>query len=72
MFKDVQIGDEAIRNFAGILQGWRVTCVDGDLITIGMGWTFDKETGWEVDEDLHWGPKYGRTGSFLVSVRRTH
>jgi hypothetical protein len=30
------------------------------------GWTFDRRTGTEIDVDLHWGPSYGVTGSYLV------
>ena len=29
------------------------------------GWTFDRATGAEEDEDLKWGVKYGATGSFI-------
>lgn len=29
------------------------------------GWTFDIETGMEVDEDLEWGPKHGGSGTYL-------
>jgi len=29
------------------------------------GWTFDMATGAEVDIDLEWGPKWGKTGTFL-------
>ena len=40
--------------------------VDERLIHAKGGWTFDRQTGAEVDEDLNWGPHYGVTGSFLV------
>lgn len=29
------------------------------------GWTFDRQTGDEVDGDLQWGPKWGKTGTYL-------
>jgi hypothetical protein len=29
-------------------------------------WTFDRETGAEVDDGLRWGPAYGISGSFLI------
>jgi hypothetical protein len=29
-------------------------------------WTFDRDTGAEVDDFLRWGHAYGITGSFLV------
>lgn len=32
-------------------------------------WQFDRKTGVEIDEDLHWGPKYGVTGSFIKEVK---
>lgn len=66
MFKHLKVGDYATRNFCGIIHTWLVTDVTPDLITIGMGWTFDPETGAEVDEGLQWGPKFGRTGSYLI------
>lgn len=66
MFRDVKVGDVVTRNFCGILQQWRVTEIADDLITIGMGWMFDPDTGWEVDVDLKWGPEFGKTGSYLV------
>lgn len=25
----------------------------------------DRTTGAEIDDDMHWGPKYGRTGTYL-------
>lgn len=30
-----------------------------------FGWTFDRATGAEEDEDLQWGVAHGRTGSYL-------
>jgi len=51
MFKHLKVGDIATRNFCGIVEQWKVTAVDDKLVTIGMGWTFDRETGREVDED---------------------
>ena len=34
----------------------------------GVGWMFDRETGAEVDEEIGWGPRFGRTGSYLVPL----
>lgn len=39
--------------------------VDG-LVTMVGGWTFDAETGIEIDHELGWGPEYNCTGSFLT------
>ncbi len=66
MFKHLKVGDRVIRSFAGRKQPWKVTAVSETLVTVGMGWTFDRETGMEEDEMLRWGVKYGRTGSMLV------
>jgi hypothetical protein len=51
----------------------RVTMVDERLVHCSSrdgftdGWTFDRETGAEVNHSRGWGPLYGRSGSFLVS-----
>lgn len=29
------------------------------------GWTFDRKTGVEEDDDMEWGVKYGATGTYL-------
>lgn len=73
-FKDIKIGDIVTRNLAGVIMKLRVTHVDAERIWCGLpdggsigGWSFDRITGAEIDDDLGWGPKYGVTGSFLVS-----
>jgi hypothetical protein len=30
-------------------------------------WTFDRDTGAEVNDFLNWGPAYGISGSFLLN-----
>lgn len=57
------VGHFAIRNMAGIEMKLRITEVSDTLITCG-GWTFDRATGAEVDEELGWGPQ--GTGSYLT------
>lgn len=64
-FMDVKVGDTVTRVFCGIEREWKVTSVTDKLIVIGMGWSFDRETGWEEDEYFHWGVDYGQTGSYL-------
>lgn len=32
-------------------------------------WEFDRETGAEIDDELQWGPEYGKSGSFLRFVK---
>lgn len=66
MFKHVKVGDIVHRDFSGKIYQIRMTAVDDKLITAGMGWQFDRETGVEEDEVLQWGVKYGRTGSRIV------
>ena len=64
MFKHLKVGDSAIRSFCGIIRTWRVTEVEGRLVTIGLGWTFCRNCGYEVDKDLNW--SCVRTGSRLI------
>lgn len=40
-----------------------VSAQDGSLFY--GEWAFDRETGMEEDDDLHWGVKYGKTGTYL-------
>lgn len=66
-FTHIEVGDTVKRMLAGkIPMDLKVTEITEDLIVTGGGWTFDRRTGAEVDEDLQWGPKYGVTGSYLV------
>lgn len=48
-----------------------VCCTQRDIpsevaLRRGLIWTFDKETGAEIDDDLGWGPAHGVTGSQLL------
>lgn len=68
-FRAVQVGDRVVRLLAGELpMELLVTEVTDDLIVCGgaAGWTFDRVTGIEIDEELGWGPQFGITGSYLV------
>ena len=61
---NVAVGDKVTRILAGVApMVLKVTEVTATTIVCGW-WTFDRETGHEIDEDLGWGP--GRTGSWLV------
>jgi hypothetical protein len=65
-FRQLQVGDAVTRMLAGsIPMRLVVTAIEGEIIRCGA-WTFDGEGGFEVDEDLGWGPKTGITGSFIV------
>lgn len=65
-FFHVKVGDTVTREFYGEKQKWVVTAVDKDLITVGLGWTFDRRTGFEEDPDLGLGVKFGVTISRLI------
>jgi hypothetical protein len=68
-FFDIKPGDTVIRILGGVLpMPLEVTEVDEMLIHCGP-WTFDRETGAEVDHTLGWGPEYGLTGTYLVGKR---
>jgi hypothetical protein len=73
---DVKVGDIVVRNLAGIPMELIVSAVTDKLIICGgdekdhIGWWFDRATGAEIDEELGWGPEFGRTGSFLQSVKK--
>ena len=74
-FKHLKVGDKVVRMLAGTLpmelviikvKGNLLYCdSEPSIITDGHYWTFDRESGAEVDDDLGWGPKYGITGSYL-------
>lgn len=67
---DIKVGD-AVDRFVGNppkhFMSLTVTKIEGSIIYCG-DWTFDKETGAEIDEYLQWGPLYGRTGSFIKAT----
>ena len=72
-FYAVQAGFRVHRLMAGsIPMTLTVTEVTEQLIVCGGGWTFDRRTGIEVDEDLGWGLDYGITGSQLVGWEEPH
>jgi hypothetical protein len=53
-FRHLKPGDTACRLFCGDQkQYWKVIGIreDLNLVEIGLGWTFDRDTGIEVDED---------------------
>jgi hypothetical protein len=71
-FFHVKAGDRVTRVMGGsIIMELLVTRVDDHLIHCGGGWTFDRETGIEEDEELGWGVRFGLTGSRLVPQEST-
>lgn len=70
-FRSVRPGDTVTRILGGGRMQLVVTEVDERFIYCGRlgGWKFDLDTGFEVDEDIGWGPEFGVTGSFLLSPK---
>jgi hypothetical protein len=75
-FRQVKVGDVVTRRLAadGPTMQLKVTGVNDDYIfcgRVGEGWKFDRDYGYEVDEDLGWGMPLagGRmiTGSYLLT-----
>ena len=68
---DIKVGDRVGRQMGndGPIMWLTVTDVDEKIIHCNL-WTFDRETGAEIDEELQWGPEHGRTGSFIVRVQQ--
>ena len=80
MFKNVKVGDIVTRNMCEILIKMQVAKVDDKLIYCQLYkpegkwaelakdaiWTFDRQTGAEIDDELGWGN--ARTGSYLMKV----
>ena len=71
-FKDLKPGDNVTRMLAEIPMLLTIRSILDDIITCEVSpeceelyWTFDLETGMEVDDELEWGTKYGRSGSYL-------
>lgn len=76
---DVKVGDVVTRMLCGTIpMQLRVTAVTEKLIICAVpgfetgphadAWTFDRETGAEIDDYLDWGPPPKRTGSYLVKL----
>jgi hypothetical protein len=68
-YRAMKVGDIVTRLLAGsIPMKLVVTDVDDRFIYCGGpgGWKFDRDDGYEVDEDIGWGPQFGITGSFLL------
>lgn len=82
-FRSLRVGDNVIRLMGETVpMRMRVLKVEGGLIYAthdeistatairkNLIWTFDAETGAEVDHELGWGPAYGITGTRLVQER---
>jgi hypothetical protein len=72
----VQAGDVVTRILGGVPVDLKVTGVDERFIYCGppgVGWKFDRETGFEVDEEIGWGvPPAGVVGSYLGKAQRPH
>lgn len=64
----VKVGDVVQRKHArGDFMKLRVTEVTDDMVVCGL-WDFDRLTGAEIDDQLGWGPKHGKSGTFLSGI----
>ena len=68
---DIEVGDKIGRQMGsdGPIMWLTVTEVDETTIYCNL-WQFDRATGAEIDDELQWGPEYGRSGSFIVRVQK--
>lgn len=65
-FDRLKVGDDVTRMIGGVIpMKLKVTAVTDKTVACG-DWTFDKQTGFEIDDELEWGPQYGASGSQLV------
>lgn len=75
-FKDLKVGNRVDRyHGSGFFMEMEVVGFGDNLLVCAAvqpggglfmgGWTFDMATGAEVDIDLEWGPKWGKTGTYL-------
>jgi hypothetical protein len=65
---DAKVGDTVTRMLAGVVEMKLLVTDVTDTIIICGAWTFDRETGAEIDHDLGWGAPPMMTGSFLVQA----
>lgn len=68
-FSHVKVGDTVIRFFVGKEIPMIVTSVDDNLITAGLGWQFERKTGFEYDPDCHSGSEFGVIISHLIEKK---
>ena len=67
-YSNIKVGMRVKRLLAGSIEmDLNVTEVTEQTIACGP-WVFDKKSGAEIDEDLGWGPQFGRTGSYIKGV----
>lgn len=70
-FADLQVGDEVVRVLANSYRmRLKITAVTETTLACG-DWIFDKKTGAEIDDQLEWGPAYGKSGSYLDQKEQT-
>jgi hypothetical protein len=71
---DLAPGDVVLRILADEPMKLAYLGTRAGLIYAGFGpdlcWTFDVATGMEVDDEIGWGPAYGRTGSYIAGLER--
>ena len=69
---DVTVGDHVCRQTTddSMAEIWlTVTEVTDEEIRCNA-WRFHRSSAAEIDDELKWGPEYGKTGAFIVAVRQ--
>jgi hypothetical protein len=67
--QSLKVGDTVTRWLAGdIPMNLIVAALTDDIVD--CGWTFCRQTGCEIDDDLGWGPPPKMTGSFIAAPKR--
>ena len=61
----MKVGDKVTRMLGGMPMILIVTKITEGMLICGP-YQFDLKTGIEIDDALEWGPKYGRSGSFII------
>lgn len=65
---DIKVGDIVVRFIAGLIpQELKITEITDTLVKCG-DWTFDLNTGAEIDNDIGWGPPPKMTGSYIQKL----
>ena len=68
----LKVGDKVTRVFmGGLTMPLTVTDISCGIVRCSP-WDFDLATGVEIDEDLQWGPQWGRSGSYLEELKCQH
>lgn len=71
MIDNIKIGDFVTRILAGCIEmQLKVTDLTENKVVCGS-WEFCRQTGLEMDDELEWGPAFGKSGSYLKEITPT-